>query len=566
MIESLYIKDFALIDELEVHFEEGFNVLTGQTGAGKSIIIGALNMILGERADTEVIRQGAKKAVAEAIIKIYENDDLRNLLNDNNIEEQNPLILRREIRESGSRAFINDSPVTISILREVGNHLVDLHGQHDHQLLLREENHLNVLDTFGHNESILHEYQRAYRHLSEQKKKLSDLRKREKELQEKTELFRFQLNELEQARLDINEEEELQAEMHRLDNAEELDQGAALILEMGTENEINISDLLIAMEKALHDMISLEPAFENYLDELNSARISIDEMLQFTDRYRSQIEFNPKRLEFLRQRQNELNRLQKKYTRTIPELIEYQKELEENLNLAENFDLEIERLEKQIKKQTDEFTQLAFKLHDKRVETGEHLSRMIEQELAKLGIPNAQFETKVEPIEDKNGWIVKDGKPIDCTINGIDQISFYISTNKGEQPKPLSKVASGGEISRIMLAMKTIIAREQSLPVMIFDEIDTGISGEISEKVGKSMSLLSENCQIIAITHQPQIASQANKHYRVEKWENNGRTVTRILPLNQQEHVQEVASLMSGSEITEAALTSARELISRSNH
>lgn len=565
MIESLYIKNFALIDELEVQFEPGFNVLTGQTGAGKSIIIGALNMILGERADTEVIRQGATKAVAEAILKTGHNEIIKKLLKDNEIEERSPLILRREIRQSGSRAFINDTPVTISILRQVGNHLVDLHGRHDHQLLLREDNHMHVLDTYGHLQPLLEEYQRAYSQLTSQKKELSTLHKREKELQEKTELFRFQLNELEQAHLKQNEEDELLTEMHRLDNAEELDQSAAMILELGNEGEINITDLLLSLEKALQDMTHLEPEFENYLSELNSARISIDEMLRFTDQYRSQIEFNPQRLDFLRKRLNELHRLQKKYNRSIPELIDYQKELEENLNLAENFDIEIERLKTKIKKQTNILTDLALKVRYKRKEVGKHLSKMIEMELAKLGISHASFETKVELEEDKDGWIEVNGKPVTCSAEGIDRVAFYISTNKGEKPKPLSKVASGGEISRVMLAIKTIIAMEQNLPVMIFDEIDTGISGMVSEKVGNSMRSLSKNCQIIAITHQPQIASQANKHYKVEKWERDGRTVTHINPLEPEEHIQEVASLMSGSEITEATLTSAKELIDRAN-
>lgn len=566
MIESLYIKDFALIDELEVQFEEGFNVLTGQTGAGKSIIIGALNMILGERADTEVIRQGANKAIAEAIIRIGRSNGIKDILQDNEVEERDPLILRREIRTSGSRAFINDTPVTISVLREVGNHLVDLHGQHDHQLLLRDENHLNVLDSFGHIQTALNEYRNAYENVRDLKQELSTLKKRERELQEKMELYRFQLKEIEQAKLDPDEEKLLDTEMHRLDNAEVLDQKATMILDIGSEGEVNIMDMLHSVKSALRDIAGLDADFENYLAELDSARISIDEMLRFTDRYRSQIEFNPQRLEYLRQRKNDLNRLKKKYVRTISELIEYQKELEENLNLAENFDIEIERLEKKLQEIAEVLKQKALILRDKRTEAGQHLSEMIESELGKLGIPHSRFETRIGVEKDNNGWIDFDGDKVKCTIDGMDTISFYISTNRGENPKPLSKIASGGEVSRVMLAMKSIIAREQSLPVMVFDEIDTGISGIISEKVGRSIHSLADHCQIIAITHQPQIASQANKHYRVEKWENNGRTVTRIQPLTEDEHIHEIASLMSGSEVTEAAVASARELITKAKN
>jgi DNA repair protein RecN (Recombination protein N) len=566
LIESLYIKDFALIDEIEVQFEEGFNVLTGQTGAGKSIIIGALNMILGERADTEVIRQGANKAIAEAIIRIGRSNGIKDILQDNEVEERDPLILRREIRNSGSRAFINDTPVTISVLREVGNHLVDLHGQHDHQLLLRDENHLNVLDSFGHMQTALNEYRNAYEAVRDLKQELNTLKKRERELQEKMELYRFQLKEIEQAKLDPDEEELIDSEMHRLDNAEELDQKATMILEIGSEGEVNIMDMLHSIKSALRDIAGLDADFENYLAELDSARISIDEMLRFTDRYRSQIEFNPQRLEYLRQRKNELNRLKKKYARTISELIEYQKELEENLNLAENFDIEIERLEKKLREKAEVLKQKALILRDKRTDAGRHLSEMIQSELEKLGIPHSRFETKIGVEKDDNGWINIDGDKVKCTMDGIDTISFYISTNRGENPKPLSKIASGGEVSRVMLAMKSIIAREQSLPVMVFDEIDTGISGIISEKVGRSIHSLANHCQILAITHQPQIASQANKHYKVEKWENKGRTVTRILPLTEEEHIHEIASLMSGSEITEAAVASARELITKAKN
>ncbi len=565
MIQSLYIKDFALIDELEVSFQKGLNILTGQTGAGKSIIIGALNMILGERADTEVIREGASKAIAEAIIKTDGNEEIRQLLDENAVEMRRELILRREIRSSGSRGFINDTPVTITVLRQVGNYLVDLHGQHDHQMLLKEENHRSVIDGFEQVQSALKAYASSYGKMVELRKELRKLKKREQELQEKVELYQFQVQELEDAELDPNEEEELEAEMHLLDNAEELDQKAGAITQMGDGDEVNVMDLLNQMKLHLEDIARIEPDFKNYLQEISSARISIQETVQFAERYRSKIEFNPNRLEKLRARQNKLNSLRKKYQRDIPELIEYLVEIKKELSLAENFDLEIEKLEAQLSAKADELAIKAKKLHGVRQKVGEQLSRQIESELNKLGIPHADFEVRVDwmTTSEQQGWITVDGQPIECTQHGCDEIRLYISTNKGEEPKPLAKIASGGEISRVMLALKSIIAREQSLPVMIFDEIDTGISGEISEKVGRTMRRLSERCQIIAITHQPQIASQAHKHYKVEKIEESKRTVSRIIPLNEAEHVTEVATLMSGEDITEAALESAQELINR---
>ncbi|TVR29948.1 MAG: DNA repair protein RecN [Balneolaceae bacterium] len=563
MIKSLYIKDFALIDELDVQFERGLNILTGQTGAGKSIIIGALNMILGERADTEVIRQGADKAIAEATILVGQNDYLASLLEDNAVDYSEELILRREIRQSASRAFINDTPVNISVLKLVGDQLVDLHGQHDHQMLLKDENHLGVIDQFDSVKPVLKEYQKEYYAMSALQKELRDLKKRERELTEKTELYQFQVKELDEAELDAFEEAELIAEMNLLDNAEDLDMKATAIAEIGNGDDISLMEMLNTIKLNLEDMSRIEPEFQTYLEEVSTARISIQEAIQFAERYRDRIEFNPKRLESLRRRQSELNRLQKKYQRTIPELISYYNEVRTELNIAENFDLEIERIEKKIREQAKRLKVSAMKLHNQRIVVGNNLSADIANSLKNLGIMHGRFRVDVAWQYSQNGWIEIDGKPVDCIESGCDDVRFYISTNKGEEPKPLAKIASGGEVSRVMLSLKSILAKEHHLPVMIFDEIDTGISGNISEKVGREMRNLSEHCQIVAITHQPQIASQAHKHYRVEKMEEGERTITRITPLTEEEHIHEVASLMSGEEITDSALTSARELIER---
>jgi len=563
VLKTLYIKDFALIDELEVTFGSGLNILTGQTGAGKSIIIGALNMILGERADTEVIRQGADKAIAEASIAVGKDNFILKFLEENAVEYTPELILRREIRHSGSRAFINDTPVTIGVLKQVGDLLVDLHGQHEHQILLKEEHHLSVIDQFEPVQSLLEAYRKEYRTLSGLKQQLSDLKKREAELKEKTELYRFQLKELQEAELQPEEENEIKSEMNLLDNAEDLDQKAAAITEIGNNEEAGLIDLLNRVKIHLEDMARIEPDFESYLEEVTTARISLQETIQFTERYRDRIEFNPQRLEQLRKRQSDLNRLQKKYQRDIPGLIRYMNEIRTELNIAENFDLEIENLERQIEDQAAELKKRAILLHNKRSEIGDQLSEGIVKSLKYLGIDNAAFRVNVNWINNETGWIQINGNPVLCTKEGCDDVRFYISTNKGEEPKQLAKIASGGEINRVMLAMKSIIAREQHLPVMIFDEIDTGISGKVSEKVGKMMRKLSGQCQIVAITHQPQIASQAHRHYHVEKKEEDERTVTRIKPLSDEEHIHEVASLMSGEEITDSALSSARELIER---
>jgi len=563
MIKSLYIKDFALIDELDVQFEDGLNILTGQTGAGKSIIIGALNMILGERADTEVIRQGADKAISEATIEIGQDSYLADLLEENAVEYSEELILRREIRQRGSRAFINDTPVNIAVLKKVGDQLVDLHGQHDHQMLLKDEHHMDVIDRFETVQPALKAYRVEYDGMKTLQKELRDLKRRERELKEKTELYQFQVQELESAELDAYEEEELESEMNLLDNAEDLDQKAAAIAEIGNGDDVSLMEMLNTIKLHLEDMSRIEPEFETYLKEVNTARISIQEAVNFAERYRNGIEFNPKRLETLRQRQSELNRLQKKYMRSIPELISYYNDIKQELNVAENFDLEIEKIEKKIREQAVNLRENSLKLHNKRIETGRQLSTEIVDALKNLGIENGQFQVDVRWMVSDKGWIEIDGKSVECTEQGCDDVKFYISTNKGEEPKPLAKIASGGEISRVMLSLKSILAKEHHLPVMIFDEIDTGISGNISEKVGREMRKLSAHCQIVAITHQPQIASQAHKHYRVQKVEEGERTITKIVPLSDEEHIHEVASLMSGEKITDSALTSAKELIDR---
>ena len=595
VIKSLYIKNYALIDELEVTFGSGLNILTGQTGAGKSIIIGALNAVLGERADTETVRQGAKKAVVEAVIMTGGTPDpvVGRLLTENEVEgfigdggdgtggdaddargdekreqgdawsgeQGGEIILRREIRSTGSRAFINDTPVNISVLREVGDRLVDLHGQHDHQLLLKQDHHREVIDALPKVHPNRMAYDETYRQVVRIRKECDALKRRERELNEKMELHRFQLRELEAAELDAEAFEEMEAEMKRLDHAEDLDQKAAMIGELGSDGERSLMDLLSLIEDALEDMAEIEEEFRTYSEELKSARVSFQELLSHTERYRSRIEFNPERLEELRRKQAEVRRLEKKYGRLLPELIRYRQELEESVNLAENFDLELEKKENELDASLQLLKKKATALHDERDRSGAALSRQISEALKQLGIPNNQFETHVDWRRDDSGWIEVKGGRVACHSDGPDDVVFFISTNKGESPKPLARIASGGEISRVMLAMKSVIAREQHLPVMIFDEIDTGIGGAVAEQVGRTMHDLAEHCQIIAITHQPQIAGQADNHFMVEKQETGDRTATFIRKLDEEAHIRQIASLMSGADVSDHAVAGAREMV-----
>ena len=566
VIKSLYIKNYALIDELEVSFGTGLNILTGETGAGKSIIIGALNAVLGERADTETVREGTSKAIVEAVIQAGTSSDpvVDELLRQHEVDDRGgEIILRREIRPAGSRAFINDTPVNISVLREVGDRLVDLHGQHDHQLLLKQDHHREVVDTLSRVSPRKTAYEEAYRQVVRYRKERETLARRERELNDKLELHRFQLGELEAAGLDEEAFKEMETEMKRLDHAEELDQKAALIGELGSEGERNMMDLLSMIEDALVNMAEIEEEFRTYSDELKSARVSFQELFSHMERYRSRIEFNPARLEELRMKQAEVRRLEKKYGRLLPELVRYRQELEESVNLAVNFDLELEKKEKELVAAVKMLQNRAAELHEERLRSGSGLSEQISGALKNLGIPSNRFETRVEWRTDDAGWIEVDGRRVACHSDGPDEVVFYISTNKGESPKPLARIASGGEISRVMLAMKSVIAREQHLPVMIFDEIDTGIGGAVSEQVGRTMHDLAEHCQIIAITHQPQIAGQADHHFQVEKQEAGERTATFIRKLDDEAHIRQVAALMSGTDVSDYTVAGAREMVQK---
>lgn len=566
MIQSLYIRNYALIDELEVSFGPGLNIITGETGAGKSIILGALNAVLGERADTETVRQGANKAVVEAVILAGPAKDpvLEALLREHDTEfSGRELILRREIRSSGSRAFINDSPVSISLLRSVGDRLVDLHGQHDHQLLLRQEHHREVVDGLEPVRPYRHEYDRALQTARKRAGALEQLKKQEREWNEKRELNRFQLSELRALELDEESYAEMLAEMKRLDYAEELDQKAGLIAHLGSGAEGSLMDLMVRIEHTLREMSDMDSAFGTYHEEMVSSRVSMQELISYAERYRASISADPERLETLRHQQAELRRLEKKYSRSLPGLLAYREELEQALSVVENLDLELEKREKALAEAVEELKNTAVALQNARMEASNDLGNRISTVLQRLGIPHNRFETRVSWREDPGGWFEVDGVRVGCQSDGPGEVAFFISTNKGEQPRPLARIASGGEVSRVMLAMKSVIAAEQHLPVMIFDEIDTGIAGAVAEKVGETMHELAQMCQIIAITHQAQIAGQADGHYRVQKNESADRMVTEIKKLDEQQRVEEVASLMSGSQVSSHALATAQEMIAR---
>ena len=571
MLKTLLIKNYALIEEIEVEFESGLNIITGETGAGKSILIDALSLVLGERASSDVIRRGADKAVVEAVFGISGNKRVCGFVESQDIELSNDLILRREISAKGhNRCFINDTPVALSVLQAVGDLLVDLHGQHDHQSLLRTETHIDLLDDFGGLAGLKEEYVASHNRLSALFSFQEELQAKERQLRERKDLYEFQIQEIDALAPQRGEEDALERELKILENSEKLFEATSSLHQMLYEGEKAVYDQLVLARNQLEDLARIDASFEEIKNECASAVAIISEVSKFIQSYNSKVEFNPERLEQIRDRLGKLALLKKKYGGSVDTIIGHRDKIGQEFALAENFEGEIKKLMEKIEEERRACSAAAQRLSAKRREHVGKINNSVVAELAKLGISNARFDVKLEnhPLGKSNGSsqppraYVKLGREFfQATIKGIDSVEFHISANLGEELKPLVKIASGGEISRIMLALKSILAKSERLPLLIFDEIDVGVSGRIAVSVGKSLKSLSQFHQVVAITHLPQIAGLADTHFVVEKVEREKRTKTRLRKLELEERVREVAKLMSGTQVTEAGLKGARELM-----
>lgn len=567
MLKHLHIQNYALIEKLEIDFEQGMNIITGETGAGKSIIIDALSLILGERADTDAIRKGSDKAIVEGIFDISQNKNIKPILKENEIDISDHVILRREVSIKGiSRCFVNDSPVPLSIMKIIGDSLVDLHGQHEHQSLLRTDTHIDLLDDFAGLSPLVEEFKVAHNQLASEVSKLTELQNRQNQIIEKKDLFEFQLKEIDAVNPTPDEEAHLEAELKILENSEKLTEETNQLYNILYDGENSVIDKLNQSLKHIEQLLLIDETFRVLKKETESAEAILKELTASVRDYISNIEFNPEKLEHHRNRLGQIALLKKKYGGSIESLIEFKQKLEAELQLAENFDAEINKVKHAIEEKRKIASELAKKLTTKRNEAAKRVNSEIVKVLAELGINNSKFETRVDNRFVKQGnsenALVKIGKDFyETTPKGIDFVEFFISTNIGEDVKPLVKVASGGEISRIMLSLKTILAKSEKLPLLIFDEIDIGISGRIAQAVGMSLKNLSKLHQIIAITHLPQIAGLADTHYVVEKVEEGKRSATLLRKLTVDERIYQVAKLMSGTDVTESTLKSAKELI-----
>jgi DNA repair protein RecN (Recombination protein N) len=573
MLKSLFIKNYALIDELTVEFSNGLMIITGETGAGKSIVIGALGLILGERASADTVRGGSDRAVVEGIFAISGNKKVKALLGENDFEVADELIVRREVSTKGqSRCFVNDSPATAAFLKTLGELLVDLHGQHEHQSLLRVETHADMVDEFGGLEGLVAEVRTAVETLASLTGELYDLKGKEQELRERRDIHEFQLHEINAVDPQGGEEEKLEMELRVLENAEKLSGMAARVYEMLYEGDHSVHDQLVVVRNQLQNLAGIDNRFEPVASECGSAVAIVSELARFVQSYSAGVEFAPTRLEELRERLGRLSHLKKKYGGSLEVVLEHRDRIAKEVALAGNYDTVIAKLADEVEQQRTVCAHRSRTLSAKRAEAAKRIDKTIVGELARLGIPGARFETRISATEidgaatndgSFTGQYVKVGrKHFIITPKGYDVVEFHISTNAGEELRPLARVASGGEVSRIMLALKSILAKADRLPVLIFDEIDVGVSGRVAQAVGMALKSLSDFHQVIAITHLPQIAGLADMHYSVFKSETNGRATTSIRKLSTDERVHEVAKLMSGAEVTDAGLKGARELMS----
>lgn len=564
MLKTLLVKDYALIEEVKVEFGTGLNIITGETGAGKTILIDALSLLLGERASVEVVRRGSDKSIVEGIFKVSSNSKVKYLLEQNEIEFFPELILRREISRRGSnRCFVNDTPVQLSLIKELGDLLVDLHGQHEHQSLLRTETHIEYLDNCGDTEDLLRTYRWLYKSLNSLLAELKELSQEELSLKEKKDLYEFQIKEIDSISPEESEEEKLNNELIILENSERLKQLTSEIYQKLYESEESVYDSIMKMKSEMNELVGIDKNFSETNKEYESAVTIINEIANTLRSYSSKIEFDPERLEEIRERLGAISLLKKKYGGSIKSVIEHRKKIGEEYEIADNYSGKITELESKIKKVRENCGSTAEKLYEKRKETAKKVEKDIVELLKHVDIPNSKFEVRIShpPAGNSDDYILVRGKPYKFNSSGYDDVQFFISTNMGEDVKPLAKVASGGEISRIMLTLKSILAKRDKLPLLIFDEIDTGVSGHIAQKVGQTLKLLAFHHQIIAITHLPQISGLADQHYVVEKTEINKRVVSMIRKLNNKERINEVAKLMSGENITDASIKGAKELM-----
>jgi DNA repair protein RecN (Recombination protein N) len=563
MLKELSIKNFAIIDQLRVEFAPGLNVFTGETGAGKSIVVDALSLALGERASVDLIRSGSQEAVVEAAFELNSRGaaDVTALLSEQGIEMDpgGDLIVRRVLSSSGkNKIYINGSLANLAALAAVGANLADIHGQHEHQSLLSLEHQREMLDAFGGLGRLRDEVTFEYRRLLEVRKDLAALQEGERDRAQREDMLRYQKNEIEAAQLKPGEYEELVNAQKVMANAERL----AALSAMVDETLYSADDSVLANLKrainGLKDLTEIDSSLSEALDLCESGRAQIEEAAREVTSYHNRGEFDPQRLEQIGDRLDLIQKLKKKYGNTMEEIIDFGIKASASLERMERSAEEIENLKSGIQEIKFGLTDKANQLTKKRKAAARELEKKVEAELSHLGMRNTTFTVK---ITQEPGGDTFDG--LKLGPRGADRVEFLISPNAGEEPKSLVKIVSGGELSRIMLALKTILMEGDGIPTLVFDEVDAGIGGAVAEEVGKKLKRVATKRQVFCITHLPQIASMAGSHYGVTKSVKKERTSAEVRLLDQQERVAEIARMLGGKTITEATVKHAEEMIER---
>ena len=554
MIRRLHIENYALIEHLDIEFHPGFSVITGETGAGKSIIIGAIGLLLGQRADSKAMKPGANRCVIESTFDLsaYQLDSF---FSENDFDfDGAECIIRRELTASGkSRAFINDTPASLAQLKEIGEQLIDVHSQHKNLLLGKEDFQLNILDIVANHQTLLDEYRDAYKAYKASVRELESVQEEAKRSREDEDYLRFQVEQLANENLQEDEQAELEAEQETLEHAEDIKSAlytAANLLQSSTDGADALS-LLKQGLSALRSISSVYVTANELAERLDSCYIELKDVAEELEGNAEDVEYNPQRLEQVNERLNTIYTLQKKHgVDTVGELLALQEELEEKLMRITHSDEMLEELRQKVDAQHKQCLQLAEQLSKERQRVAKQVEQEMQERLLPLGMPNVQFKCSV---------IVH---PSELTPTGYDQVQFLFNANKSGDLKPVSQIASGGEIARVMLSLKALIAGAVKLPTIIFDEIDTGVSGSIAEKMARIMQEMGQHeRQVISITHLPQIAAMGDHHYKVYKEDTEDATLSHIVPLTAEQRVEEIAHMLSGEKLTQAALDNARSLL-----
>jgi DNA repair protein RecN (Recombination protein N) len=566
MLTELRISNFAIIDNLELEFSSGLVTFTGETGAGKSIILDAIEALVGARTDTSSIRAEADRAQLEAVFHLEgtNRDAVNRFLEAEDLsDDPDYVILARELRREGRTvARINGHTVNVKLLKDIGSLLVDIHGQSEHLSLLDVHSHLNLVDRYSDNQTQLADYRNLYNNLQTVRRELRELHRREQDATRRTELLTFQAEEIEAAKPVPGEEVELKEERNRLANAENLAELGRTILALLDESEPEmptISDMTGQLSHALTSLAKIDPAKNNLAEMGENLAVLVSELTMDVRAYIEEIEYNPRRLEIIEQRLELLRNLEKKYGGTLEKVLEYAKNARQELDQIANASELIEELSGKESILLKELAERALLLSERRNQAAKNLSAAVEKELADLNMPEAHFDVSFSTRMDENGVQLPDGQQLHFDENGIDQIEFLIAPNPGEGLKPMVKIASGGETSRLMLALKKVLAQADEIPTLIFDEIDQGIGGRVGFVVGEKLWLLAREHQVLCVTHLPQLAAFGDQHYRVEKQIRNGRTQTRVELLESENRLNELAQMLGA--VSDTHLMTAEETL-----